>query len=554
MANASIPGLPVATSLDGTEQLEIVQPAGSGGTTKRTTTGAVAALTNIGGSPADSSFILATRNTGLTSSRVLAVDTGDIVYADSGALGTATIGPINTAAITYPKFQQIAALSVLGQSSNVAGIIGAIAGTTDQVMRVSQDGATLGFGQVNLSSISAVTGILAVSFGGTGTSTFTANGVLVGNGASAVKIATANTAGYVLTDNGTGAIPTFQPLIAAQQDGLSVLGVAGNTTATPAAITGTINQVLRVAPNGTALAFGQLNLSSTSAVTGFLATSYIIGTFVTSQVTGIWSVQNGGSGTSSLTAFGVIYGNGTSAVGVTAAGSAGQLLLGQTTTSAPAFKTSTGDITYSAIGTATIATAVVSNAKLATMAAGTFKGNNGTATAAPSDLSTSQAIALLSVGYQYVETLTASTSTSLTSSTFTTAFNDYVFIFDNLVPTSDGVGINATVESGSVFQTTSYLNAAVATTYIDVSTVNTVTNTAGKGLSGVYTLHNVNSTTANKMLEGRGAFVNTSSLIIAAGVSGMWNGGQGSVTRLQVQTTSGTLSTGVVYVLGARHA
>jgi hypothetical protein len=43
MANTTIPNLPLAISLDGTEQLEIVQA----GTSKRTTTGAVAGLTTL---------------------------------------------------------------------------------------------------------------------------------------------------------------------------------------------------------------------------------------------------------------------------------------------------------------------------------------------------------------------------------------------------------------------------------------------------------------------------------------------------------------------------
>ena len=41
MSNVQIPNLPVATSLDGQEQLEIVQ----GGVSRRTTTGAVSGIT-----------------------------------------------------------------------------------------------------------------------------------------------------------------------------------------------------------------------------------------------------------------------------------------------------------------------------------------------------------------------------------------------------------------------------------------------------------------------------------------------------------------------------
>lgn len=387
MANASIPGLPVAISLDGTEQMELVQPAGSGGTTKRATTGQIAALAGTGGSPAVGSFILATANAGLANSRVLAVATSDIVYTDTGALGTATIGPINTAAISYAKFQQVGGLSVLGVSSNATGIIDAMAGSTNQVFRVAPNGTALGFGQLNLSSTSAVTGFLAtsyitgsfstgsftgvwpVSFGGTGTSTLTANGVLVGNGTGSVAIATSNTAGYVLTDNGTAAVPTFQPPGGlAQQPGLSVLGVTGSATATPSGIVGTRDQVVRVSNNGTALTFGAVNIATSAAVTGTLA------------------VSNGGLGVATMTAFALMFGNGTAAVSATGPGSAGQLIVGQTTTSAPLFKTVAGDLTMNLNGSATIAAGAVTFSKFQTMTGLSVMGVTGTATAAASTI------------------------------------------------------------------------------------------------------------------------------------------------------------------------
>lgn len=68
---------------------------------------------------------------------------------------------------------------------------------------------------VALSSINidggSVTGItdLAVADGGTGASTLTANGVLFGNGTSAIGVTAVGTSGQVLTSNGSSA-PTFQ--------------------------------------------------------------------------------------------------------------------------------------------------------------------------------------------------------------------------------------------------------------------------------------------------------------------------------------------------------
>lgn len=85
-------------------------------------------------------------------------------------------------------------------------------------------------GTVALSSVNidggSITGItdLAVADGGTGAGTFTANGVLVGNGTSAVTATAVGTSGHVLTSNGSGNAPTFQAAAgggASDIDGLS---------------------------------------------------------------------------------------------------------------------------------------------------------------------------------------------------------------------------------------------------------------------------------------------------------------------------------------------
>ena len=71
-------------------------------------------------------------------------------------------------------------------------------------------------GTVALSSVNidggSITGItdLAVADGGTGASTLTANGVLFGNGTSAIGATAVGTSGQVLTSNGSGSAPTFQ--------------------------------------------------------------------------------------------------------------------------------------------------------------------------------------------------------------------------------------------------------------------------------------------------------------------------------------------------------
>jgi len=65
-----------------------------------------------------------------------------------------------------------------------------------------------GGGTVDLAT--GVTGTLPVGNGGTGATTFTANGVLYGNGTSAIAATGTGTSGQILTSNGSGSAPTFQ--------------------------------------------------------------------------------------------------------------------------------------------------------------------------------------------------------------------------------------------------------------------------------------------------------------------------------------------------------
>jgi hypothetical protein len=74
---------------------------------------------------------------------------------------------------------------------------------------------------------------------------------------------------------------------------------------------------------------------------------------LTTAVTGTLPVGNGGTGATSFTSNGVLYGNTTGAVQVTAAGTAGQLLLANGS-SVPTFTSLSGDVTVSATGVTTI--------------------------------------------------------------------------------------------------------------------------------------------------------------------------------------------------------
>ncbi|OGM63284.1 hypothetical protein A3A76_04530, partial [Candidatus Woesebacteria bacterium RIFCSPLOWO2_01_FULL_39_23] len=90
-----------------------------------------------------------------------------------------------------------------------------------------------------------------------------------------------------------------------------------------------------------------------------------------SEVTGTLPVGNGGTGATTLTLNGVLYGNATSAIGATTAGTNGQLLLG-VTSGAPAFATMSSDATITNAGVLTISADAVA---LSTDTTGVYVGD-----------------------------------------------------------------------------------------------------------------------------------------------------------------------------------
>ena len=64
-------------------------------------------------------------------------------------------------------------------------------------------------GSLTGGTVSGLSAAIAVADGGTGAGTFTANGVLFGNGTGALQATAAGTAGQVLLSGGSGAAPSF---------------------------------------------------------------------------------------------------------------------------------------------------------------------------------------------------------------------------------------------------------------------------------------------------------------------------------------------------------
>jgi len=139
------------------------------------------------------------------------------------------------------------------------------AGTQYQVLQAGS-GGTPTFGAVNLASTSAVNGTLPVTNGGTGATTFTSNGVMLGNGTSNLLSTAAGTAAQVLripTSGGT--VPSFGPIDLTQTNSAvsGALPVANGGTGTTAAPS---NGQLHIG-NGTGFALTTMSQGTTAGVT-----------------------------------------------------------------------------------------------------------------------------------------------------------------------------------------------------------------------------------------------------------------------------------------------
>lgn len=134
---------------------------------------------------------------------------GDVTMANTGAvtLATVTVPKGGTGATSLTDHGVI-----VGSGTSA---VDALAVGTDGQLLIGQSSADPSFntmsGDATISKSGALTlGTVGVAKGGTGATTLTAHGVVVGNGTSAVNITGAGTSGQVLTSNGASADPTFQ--------------------------------------------------------------------------------------------------------------------------------------------------------------------------------------------------------------------------------------------------------------------------------------------------------------------------------------------------------
>lgn len=169
----------------------------------------------------------------------------------TGTISASNLSGTNTGDVTLSTAN---GLSLVGQALSLALSSGSTTGALSNT-----DWTTFNNKQAAGSYITALTGDVTASGPGSVAATIANDAV------TTVKILDLNVTTGKLADNAVSNAK-FR-----QSAALSVVGVTGNATSNVADIAGTANQVLRINSAGTALAFGQLNLASSDAVTGTLA-------------------------------------------------------------------------------------------------------------------------------------------------------------------------------------------------------------------------------------------------------------------------------------------
>jgi hypothetical protein len=254
--------------------------------------------------------------------------------------------------------------SVQGQAGSVTFLAGsgiAIAGTT-----ITNAGVTAVSGTPNQISVSSTSGVVSLSLpqdiavgstptfaglslvtalpvtsGGTGVTSLAADGVVVGNGTGGLGSVTAGAPGLCLLS--TAGAPVFGSCSGSAAvtslNGLS--GVLTLANATGAGSIVTIDDATNTGTKGIA-AFNATNFSVSAGVVNTAQNITVASTptFAGLTLSSALTVANGGTGTTSLTADGVLVGHGGAAVTGVAAGAAGQCLI--STAGAPIFTTCPG--------------------------------------------------------------------------------------------------------------------------------------------------------------------------------------------------------------------
>jgi hypothetical protein len=379
-------------------------------------------------------------------------------------------------------------------------------------------------------------GTLPIQAGGTAATTFTANGVIYGNGTSALGVTAAGTTGQVLVGN-TGAAPSWSSisgsLVSSFQTSLSGLtpstattgavtlaGTLGATSGGTGLSAYTTGDIIYASATNTLSALADV-ATGNALISGGVGVAPSWGKIgLTTHVSGTLPTANGGTNLTSFTSGGALYATSTSALttGTLPAASGGT-----------SFSTyTTGDIIYASATDTLSKLTAGSNGQILTLASGVPSWAASTA----------------------ATTRTTSTFTATAGqTTFTVSYTvNYIDVFRNgsklavtdyTATNGTSIVLNTGANVGDTVETVAYSALSLSTGVTSFSTGTTgLTPTSGTGaitLAG--TLATANGGTNLTGFTSGGALYATSTSALTTGTLPVASGGTG------VTTSTGTGST-----------
>ena len=187
--------------------------------------------------------------------------------------------------------------------------------------------------------INSLSGTLNVNKGGTGTTSLTDGGIILGSGTGAVTVTSQPSNGQLLI-GATGGDPQLNSLTA-PASGISITGGSGSITF---ALTDDLAALEALASTGIAVRSGastwvqrtivggssKITLTNGDGVAGNPSVDADESAFTLDNIGGTLSVSKGGTSANSLTDHGVLVGSGTGAITPLSVGANGQVLIGST--------------------------------------------------------------------------------------------------------------------------------------------------------------------------------------------------------------------------------
>jgi len=379
------------------------------------------------------------------------------------------------------------------------------------------------------------------------------NLTVVDNASGPIDIIPGGAAGFIYLANNSTVAGTWNrhSFLPASYDFNATTANFGTATITSATWNG----------NTIGTAYGGTGLTSFSA-----ANNALYSTGASTLTAGTLPVAAGGSGATTFTANGVLYGNGTSALGVTAAGTTGQVLLANTS-GAPTWGAipTTGAVTSISFGTTgltpnTATTGVVTVAGTLAIANGgtgqttasaafdalnpmtsvgdmIYEGAGPTATRLPIG-STNQVLTVIGgiPSWQTVASNVSSFQTSLSGLTPSTATTGAVTLAGTLGPTSGGTGLTAYTQGDIIYASaTNTLSRLAGTATGNALISGGVTGDPAWGKIGLTThvsgtLPTANGGTNLTSFTSGGALYATSTSALTTGTLPITSGGTGQTT------------------------